>query len=196
MPRLLDIGTGLGTMIEVAEKLGFESEGIEFCKGLAKKARERGFKVHSGKTEELHFDKKFEVITMMDVIEHLPNPLATLKSLKRFLIPGGEIIVYTPNHRSPIVRMANLLNTFGVSTPAVNIFANNHVSFFDDNTLSETLKRAGFHVKEKVIRPYDIFRPGGQISLISLIMVSLVEYLGYFMKGAGFRLLVYAELMP
>jgi len=191
-PGLLDIGTGLGTMLEVAGELGFEAEGVELCAELAESARAKGLKVHNGRAEDLCTEKKFEIITMMDIIEHLPNPLSVLISINSLIAPGGELIVYTPNHKSPIVRMASLLHTMGIKAPLRNIFETNHVSFFDYTTLPEILKRAGFSVKEMIVKPYDPFRPGGPISLISLLAVSSIEYLGCLLGMPGFRLLAYA----
>lgn len=192
-PRLLDIGTGVGTLLEVAEKLGFEAEGIELCTKLADQARTKGLKVHTTDVEKLSSDKKFEVITILGVIEHLPKPLEVLQSLKELLVPEGELIIYTPNHKSPIVRMSMLLHAAGFNRPAENVFATNHVSFFEKRTLSEILEKTGFRERIIVMKPYDLFRPGMPISILNLMMISIIEYLGYFFTGSGFRLISYSD---
>jgi len=192
-PKLLDIGTGLGAMLTVADELGFAPEGVELCTELADVAKAKGFKVHTGKIEELCLDTQFEIITVMDVIEHLPVPMATLRAIRKHLAPKGELIVYTPNHKAPIVQAARFLNMFGMEQPMDNIFANNHLSFFDDDTLPRALKSVDLRMREKIVRPYDIRRPGGRISLTNLLMVSAIENLGYLFTGSGFRLLIYAD---
>ena len=52
-PRLLDIGTGLGGLLEEAQKLGYEAEGVDICEPLVQKARARGLRVHCEPAEEL-----------------------------------------------------------------------------------------------------------------------------------------------
>ena len=122
-PRLLDIGTGLGALVEEAQKLGYEAEGVDHCEPLVQKARARGLRVHCKPVEELGAGGNFDVVTMLDVIEHVTEPLKLLATARRLLKPGGRLVVYTPNHRSAIVLLARFLDKLGIGFAVKEIFA-------------------------------------------------------------------------
>ncbi len=196
-PRLLDIGTGLGAMLEEATKLGFQAHGVELCAPLAAKARARGLDVRTERAEALaaRTDEagRYNVVTMMDVIEHVPDPVAVLKAVRSLLAPGGELVVYTPNHRGAVVLLARALHTVGIGGPVVEIFGGNHVCFFDDRTLPRALDRAGFETRVLRRAPYDPARPGQVVPLLSRIGVTAIERLGQPL-GRVFRMTAYARV--
>ena len=190
-PRLLDIGTGLGAVLEEAQRLGYEAEGVDLCEPLVQKARARGLRVHCGSAEELDTEAKFDAVTMLDVIEHVTEPLKLLVTARRLLKPGGRLVVYTPNHRAAIVVLAGLLNKLGITFAVEEIFGGNHVCFFDDRSLSVALRKEGFSLHSINLFPYDPSRPGGSISPLSLAAVTAVEWLGKPFNRM-FRMVVHA----
>lgn len=194
-PRLLDVGTGLGAMLEEAAALGYRAEGIELCAPLVARARARGLAVRNLPAEALAEEgeaESFDVVTMMDLIEHVPDPLAVLRAARRLLRPGGELVVYTPNHRAAVVLLARALARLGIGVPVREIFGGNHVAFFDDRTLPAALDRAGFTVRLLRRAPYDPRRPGQPISSASLLAVTVAERLGQPF-GRVFRMTAYAR---
>jgi 2-polyprenyl-3-methyl-5-hydroxy-6-metoxy-1,4-benzoquinol methylase len=191
-PRLLDIGTGLGGLLEEADKLGFDAQGIDLCEPLVRKARERGLRVECKPAEQLTNETQFDVVTILDTIEHVMQPLALLGAAHRVLKPGGELVVYTQNHRAAVVIFANCLNAVGLDFAVNEIFGSNHVSFFDDRTLPVAVRQEGFVIRQMKFFPYDSSRPGQPISLVSLAVVSAVELVGRPF-GRMFRLLLYAQ---
>lgn len=193
-PRLLDVGTGLGAMLEVATEMGFEAEGIDLNKKLAEKARERGLKVQCMAVESFDETEAFDVITMLDFIEHVWEPMKVLKSVQHMLKPGGFIVVYTPNHRGAVAEFSKLLKRAGFAGPVSEIFGSNHVVFFDDRTLAFALETAGFEVIRTCFSPYLplVMRKGMSISLGSSIAVSLIELFGVPLKRV-FRMMCYAR---
>jgi 2-polyprenyl-3-methyl-5-hydroxy-6-metoxy-1,4-benzoquinol methylase len=193
--RLLDIGTGLGTFVEEAGKAGFDAQGLDLCEPLVKKARARGLNVQCKPAEELSSEEKFDVVTMMDIIEHVPEPLLLLASARRVLKPGGELVVYTPNHRGAVVVLAKCLNAMGAGFAIREIFGGNHVGFFDDRTLPAALRKSGFEIRAMRLFPYDPSRPGQPVSPLSLAAVTAIEQLGKPF-GRMFRMLVYARSQP
>jgi len=191
-PRLLDIGAGPGALIEEASQLGFEAEGLDHCADNVEAARAKGLNVRLAAAEDLDDHATFDVITMMDIIEHVPDPMRILRAVHRALKPGGELVVYTPNHRATVVILAKLLDRMGVHYPVEEIFGRNHICFFDDRSLPLALSRAGFAVDSLKQSPYDPARPGQEISALNLAAVAFVEWLGRPF-GRGFRMLASAH---
>jgi len=82
----------------------------------------------------------FDIMTMFHVIEHLPDPIATLKILKKHLIPGGSIIIETPNANDALLSFYNC-KAFSDFT-----YWGCHLYLYTTETLRTVLKRAGFKV--------------------------------------------------
>lgn len=189
--RLLDIGAGHGTLIEEASALGFDAEGIDLSEGNVERAKARGLKVTKVAAEDLDAEGAYDVVTMMDIIEHVPDPVSMLRSAYRALRPGGTAVVYTPNHRSAIVGVASLMKRFGAGGPIYEIFGSNHVCFFDDRSLPRAVAKAGFEVREQKVLSYDPRRPGQYVSPINLAALTVIEAFAWPLNR-GFRLLSYA----
>lgn len=190
--RLLDIGSGQGALPEEAARLGFEAEGIDHAPSNVRLARARGINVTQATAEDLAADREFDVVAMVDSIEHLRDPLRVLRAVHRGLKPGGELIVYTPNHRAAVVLLARLLYAGGIRHPVEQIFGRNHLCFFDDRSLPSMLRRAGFELTSLRLLPYDPARPGQEVSGAALAVVRLVETLGRPL-GRVFRMIAYAD---
>lgn len=191
-PRLLDVGCGAGAFLARAAARGYSCHGVERNPLLAERTRARGFPATTGDVADLAPAGAFDVITLFDVIEHLPEPMAVLRSLAGALAPGGELVVATPNHASPVARLSLALARLGLSGPAAQIFASNHVVFFDIPSLTRAVTLTGLRLARMTVRPYDPARPGGPIAPLALAGVTAVEYLGHALFGSGFRLTAHA----
>jgi len=97
--HLLDIGCGEGFFLYNASKAGYSTKGIELSQhavGYAKS--EFGLDVEEGCFGEAQFpENRFDVVTMWQVLEHVPYPLPVLKEVYRVLKPGGLLTVSTPD---------------------------------------------------------------------------------------------------
>ncbi len=84
---MLDVGSGIGYFRQAAQTLGFEHYGIDLSPDIIKQCKEAfGFDTWQGRIEDLReiaAGKKFQLITMFDVIEHLEKPRAVITMLKR-----------------------------------------------------------------------------------------------------------------
>jgi len=101
--NLLDIGCGVGTFImTMRDKFGWDVHGIEPNPIIAADGRER-YNLDI-KTEDIqNYDpegNKFDVITLWDVLEHLPNPNEVIAKLKTLLKPEGFLVMRVPNSQS------------------------------------------------------------------------------------------------
>jgi ubiquinone/menaquinone biosynthesis C-methylase UbiE len=93
--RLLDVGTGLGMLMCVAATHGWSVQGVEPSKIAAEWARKlTGSTVHNGVLEEIKLPEKYyDVVTILDTLRHVPDPLSFLHSARRLLRPGGVMLV-------------------------------------------------------------------------------------------------------
>lgn len=94
---LLDVGAGSGILIEEALKAGFEACGIEPSKWLYLKAKESNLPVFLGTFPNKNINGRFDVVTLIDIIEHIPTPLDLIKNISNILKRDGIIVVITPD---------------------------------------------------------------------------------------------------
>jgi SAM-dependent methyltransferase len=151
--RLLDIGFGAGTILEVASNLQWEAFGLEVSKLAVEQARKRGFEVfHGSLTDARYPDHYFDVITSSEILEHLPDPNADLREIARILKPGGMFWATTPSARGLSFRLLKL-NWSVLSPPE-------HIQLYSTKGVLLMLKNAGFsNVKLKTfgLNPIEIF---------------------------------------
>jgi 2-polyprenyl-3-methyl-5-hydroxy-6-metoxy-1,4-benzoquinol methylase len=94
--RLLDIGCGNGAFVERANARGIDASGQD----LALQAK--GPRIYIGALIDIEFQTaSFDVVTMHDVLEHVPEPLGMLKEVRRLLKSGGRLIVDFPRFFHP-----------------------------------------------------------------------------------------------
>jgi 2-polyprenyl-3-methyl-5-hydroxy-6-metoxy-1,4-benzoquinol methylase len=192
-PALLDIGSGVGTMLQAATESGYQPVGVELSADLVKVAVGKGFTVINKNVSELSLNEQFDTITMMDIIEHLESPKEILRELKPLLKSDGLLVVYTPNHNSLIVKIADLMYKTGIKSPIENIFACTHTVFFTTETLKKHLTESGYEIVKVRHFNYDISRPGQKVSAVAKLGVSVLEKIGNLTSFNGFRLVIFAR---
>ena len=99
--RLLDIGCGAGNFLYRHQQLGWHVQGIDFSQKACETCQQQGLKVHHGDVFSADYDSNsFDVITLRQVIEHVPEPVRALRRAAEFLAPNGKILLSTPNVES------------------------------------------------------------------------------------------------
>ncbi len=138
--RLLDIGCGAGFFLKAAELAGWSVAGTETSEAASDYARAvTKVKVFYGNLEEIRLaPESYDAVTMLDILEHLPDPMGTLKQARRVLKKGGILIVNTPDYQS--LSRVFLGKTWAVLSPA------EHLYYFAEKTLRLALGQAGFRV--------------------------------------------------
>ncbi len=136
--RLLDVGAHLGVFVEVALDRGWDAEGIEPSRWAVREAQARGLPVTRGALAELEAAPgAFDVMTMWDVIEHFPDPLAEVRRAHELLRPGGTLAISTMDVDAPIARL------LGRRWPW---YMEMHLVYFSRRTLARMVEAAGFEV--------------------------------------------------
>ena len=96
--RMLEIGCASGSFLHHMDKKGWEVQGVEFSEMAAKEAMKLGFAVHQGALENAPQPKEtFDLIVGWMVLEHLHDPVASLKKLKVWAKPGAWMVLSVPN---------------------------------------------------------------------------------------------------
>ena len=99
--RLLDVGIGGGELLAVAKELMFDVEGLEIVEMQANHIAEMlNIKVHACDFLKYVTDKKYDLITLGDVIEHIENPSETIQKAYDLLDSNGVFWISTPNFHS------------------------------------------------------------------------------------------------
>lgn len=93
----LDVGFGNGALLFTAEEYGFTPVGLDLRKGNVQAMQGVGFEAHCADVTELAQPERFQVVSMADVLEHMPYPAEGLKAAHRQLAPGGVLLLSMPN---------------------------------------------------------------------------------------------------
>jgi 2-polyprenyl-3-methyl-5-hydroxy-6-metoxy-1,4-benzoquinol methylase len=135
--RLLDVGCGLGFSLLAAKDAGFDAVGLDPLAPADPKARP-GRTILRGSIETFHAQTDpFDVVSMVDVIEHVRDPVATFRAVDRLLVPRGLLVCATNDCSS---RGAQMLGARWVHYHRAHLF------FFTADTLAKTAEAAGLEV--------------------------------------------------
>jgi 2-polyprenyl-3-methyl-5-hydroxy-6-metoxy-1,4-benzoquinol methylase len=140
--RFLDIGSATGLLLNHVRSRGWVPVGVELCGKSAEYTKKHfGIHVHNTTLEQVHFPGGyFDAIHMSHIIEHVPDPLFTLKEVRRILKPGGILLIITPN----IASLQAFL--FGKKWRSAH---KDHLQLFSTRTLRMFLENAGLSVKKQ-----------------------------------------------
>ncbi|MCB9876017.1 MAG: class I SAM-dependent methyltransferase [Planctomycetes bacterium] len=144
--RLLDVGCAAGYFLRVAQEHGHDVHGVELSEPIAEEAIAAlgADRVFHGFLDDAVAARgwqpqSFDMVTIWDVIEHVPEPQQLLASIRRLLKPGGKLLLETQNVRS---RFARLLG------PRWHHFKHDeHIYHFSPATITRLLDDCGFRVR-------------------------------------------------
>lgn len=175
--RLLDVGTAGGSFLAVAKKAGWEVAGCEPNRWLCNWANEHyGLHVVPGTIFDMKLaPASFDVVTLWDVLEHTPDPKATLRECGRVLKPGGLLVVNYPDIESLVSRIMGRRWVFLLSV---------HLYYFTPPTLTKMLEDLGYRVVQRrrhwqtLELGYILFRMEAYIKPVARAFGWLVKRLG------------------
>jgi SAM-dependent methyltransferase len=135
---LLDVGAYIGIFVEVAAARGWQAVGIEPSQWAAGMAQAKELPVFQGTLDsEMLNGRRFDVVTMWDVIEHLDDPAAEVARARQLLNSGGVMAIHTMDITSLTARL------MGRRWPWL---MDMHIQYFSQATLSRLLRDQGFEV--------------------------------------------------
>ena len=152
---LLDVGTGHGLLPHLAQSRGYEVEGTDLSKHVSETLPPKvGFPIHHGLIEEIDFTRKYDIITMLHVLEHTTNPVSTLGRCKELLNKNGCVVVVVPNYRSLDTRIKNLLSRLKLkSRPYKHLALGHHNYVFSIRSLAILGRKCGLKVTYRQTGP-------------------------------------------
>ena len=137
--RLLDVGCGMGFMLNRFHEQGWDTYGVDVSTYATEYARNHlGLKVFTGTVNELNLPEGyFDMVTMVLTIEHIPSPKSVLESVHHLMKPGAILIVNTHDIGGLWPRI--------VKSKWRHLNVPEHLYFFTKNTLKRLLENTGFH---------------------------------------------------
>jgi len=138
--KALDVGCAGGHWVKTLLEAGWDARGLEPSAAIAAGARELlGERLLEGTLDSSELDgEQLDLITLWDVIEHLPAPLAALERARDLLRPGGRLILETQDLGAPLARL--------LGRRWHHFKHDEHLVHFDARTLRAALERAGLRV--------------------------------------------------
>lgn len=134
--RVLDIGSGEGSLLRGFQQAGWDAYGTEVTESFAKWGEKHfGVNIHVGELDERAYrGAHFDLVTLSHILEHIHEPWGFLATVKGRMEAGGKVFVEVPD----------LLVPRGAFSE--NRFASPHLWGFSEETLGDLMRKAGFNV--------------------------------------------------
>jgi 2-polyprenyl-3-methyl-5-hydroxy-6-metoxy-1,4-benzoquinol methylase len=142
--KLLDVGCGFGYLLAIAKERGWDTCGVEFNRKRVDFILEKyGIEVFCGELENAGFQTdSFDVVTIVEVLEHIPDPNLFLREISRIIKKDGIVAIVTPN-----------VESFYAKTDP-NWWTPYHFYHFSSKTLEAILAKNGIRIVRVVINPH------------------------------------------
>jgi 2-polyprenyl-3-methyl-5-hydroxy-6-metoxy-1,4-benzoquinol methylase len=200
--RLLDVGTGTGQFLAVAQRF-FDVHGTEVSSSGVRIARDRyGLNVSQGELGSLNFGCSFDVVTLFHVLEHVPSPSSTIGVCRELMSDDGFLLIAVPND---IYRLRSVLRRglasiglrryscpkfYGVNRMKLDGTQHElHLSHFTAAVLRNLLVRSGFRVCATTLDPYYV------ASEPASVIEARRRYLGYLLLNNSLGVNLYDTML-
>jgi 2-polyprenyl-3-methyl-5-hydroxy-6-metoxy-1,4-benzoquinol methylase len=139
--RVLDIGCGFGQTLGYHKARGCEVYGVEADENIRPVADKYGFNVHVGLFDPEQYEPDFfDCVTLDQVIEHVTDPIETLRGIAYVLKPGGVAILSTPNANGWVAKL------FGRRW--INWHAPYHLQHFSQESMRVVAEKTGLKIEQ------------------------------------------------
>ena len=148
--KLLEIGSGTGSMLQHCQKLGWDVIGIETNKEARKIAKTKNkLDVKKSLEQANIMDNSVDTIMLWHVFEHLSSPKQLLKTLDRLLIEGGKLVIAVPNSR------ANEISIYKEKWAAYDV--PRHLFHYNKDSMKRMVKEQGFEINKTIPLWFDAY---------------------------------------
>jgi 2-polyprenyl-3-methyl-5-hydroxy-6-metoxy-1,4-benzoquinol methylase len=145
---IVDVGAGLGYFLQFAQMhSGWKALGYEISPAAVDYARNelRLQNVFVGRVEDSGLKLgSVHVITLWDVLEHIPDPGPLLHYLNSLLVPDGILFIATPNGPAQLLKARAKKCLIGMRAGSHYMEARDHMNLYNTRSLARTLSQAGF----------------------------------------------------
>ncbi len=146
--KILDIGCGSGKFLDSLNSKKFKKSGIEINKEGIQLSRKKGIEVYEKDVTKINFGKKkFDIVTLWHVQEHLEHPIAVFKKIYDILEKDGILLSATPNTDSLGFKIGKA-QWFHLDSPR-------HLILFNKKSNRYICNQTGFRVVSNIHEPYD-----------------------------------------
>lgn len=171
---VLDVGCAVGLTVRHASELGFRAEGLEPSARISGIAREKvGATVHTSQIESFNPDRLYDGVLMLDVLEHLYDPVRVLRSCERLLKSGGYIFIHVPHHRGIGNTYKAWLCRLGIRKRFKHFGFPWHIYSFDKKSLTAMLGATGFTPVQ--FESWSHFLTEGKINILTRLPIWLAR---------------------
>ncbi|MEM8567463.1 MAG: class I SAM-dependent methyltransferase [Bacteroidota bacterium] len=156
---ILELGCGPGSFVGLLQQSGYRASGVEMSPWVVAFGKETfGVPISVGPVESLDISKgSLDAIALMDVLEHLTDPIATLSHCMDLLTPNGVLLIQTPEFREDMCHEALLAE----KDPFLQqLKANEHLYLFSQDSVTRFLNQIGAHhvkFEPAIFSHYDMF---------------------------------------
>jgi 2-polyprenyl-3-methyl-5-hydroxy-6-metoxy-1,4-benzoquinol methylase len=134
----LDVGCAAGYCLDVMKQKGWDTEGLELDEEMCGILQKNGYAVSKTHLEDFNTGNRYNMITLFDVIEHIPHIDTAFRKLHSLLAEGGVVVMVTPNHNSFQRRL------FGKKWFQYKPIE--HIQYFTKQSLNEFAERNGLEM--------------------------------------------------
>lgn len=202
LSTLLDVGSGRAEMLRAAALEGIDAVGLELSQAMIERARERhGITLLPQSIEELaaQTERRFDVVMLCAILEHVYDPAAMMASVQRLTVPGGLVYLDIPNEPNLLTRLGNLINRALGSRAVYNLsptWSPYHVYGFNPTALLHLLRRHAFEVIDVKIHAVPrIAARGGLRDRLKALLGTGVNHLANW-TGTASNMYVWARRRP
>jgi 2-polyprenyl-3-methyl-5-hydroxy-6-metoxy-1,4-benzoquinol methylase len=151
--KVLDVGCGLGFFVKTVNhiKPDWEAVGYEMSKSAVNYAKTKNnlSNIHAGMVQESGIPEgSIDVITLWDVIEHIPKPHPLLSYLQTLLKPGGILFIQTPNFPIQLIKARLKVLKSGMREGIHYLEAKDHINDYSRQTLTKLALDTGYQAPE------------------------------------------------